>query len=239
MFPFNVTQEDLLLLKFIKYEAQKQAMAMLYPGIIPQQTPPQVLLPGIGLLGSTSTGLSLTSERADNESLTVSNTRGLLESSILAENSKKRKHSKCLTEEDVKRNAHLCLMQKEKKSQREKIRRQVVSELYSELTAIITSLNLLQKSSSKPQRIDILNSTVQLMVSGEKLSSYKEELSTHKVALPQEGITKKKLKSINEKRRRDKLRFILNTLSEVVGLKEAADQGDILQAVLSKLKHNK
>lgn len=238
MFPFNITQENINLLNYINYQAQKNAYNVLYPPILPHfptQTQTSDFLPCANLPRININQNIPSLFNIPSVPLNFINTPVVPREGFGVVN-RKRKLSSVEEHEKIQA-ALLATVQKEKKAEREKERRQLVSELYSELSLIVTSLNLTQKESHKLQRIEILNCLVELMCSKqEKLEEYKSGLLEHKVVKPREGITKKKLKSTNEKIRRDKLRFVLDTLASIVNVRTSSDQSDILSAILERLK---
>lgn len=241
---FNITKEDLLLLNYIKYEAQRQALLGITQTQSSSTTQSQSILPQNLSLPLPQVPLNineppfLLTEPKETEEVVATKPS----EQPLSLQSRKRSHSETQLNKqeteilDEANAAHLSEVQKEKKSKREKKRRKNVRELYLEVAYIVSSLNLVQKPPQKLQRLEILSSLVCLLGVPANVEEFKRELATHTLLKSQPELTAKKLKSMNEKRRRDKLRFVIDTAGELVNCAKGSDQADVLIALLNRLR---
>lgn len=127
-------------------------------------------------------------------------------------------------------------VKKEIRYEKEKKRRMIIRAKYAKLSDIISTLGISKKPKQKMDRLEILKAIIKLIspsveefVKFEKLIAVKPSDTTNPL------LPKKKRNSINEKKRRERLRVVLNKAGSLVGLDNYSEQGDILDAILKRL----
>lgn len=142
---------------------------------------------------------------------------------ISGHTSGQRKHSK------------LSSSQREKKSVREKKRRQIVANLYNELANKMLSLGVLDKMPQRLQRLGILKTILKVLMPPEEYTNFKSSLDARKTEVNQ-SLPKRRIKAINEKIRRDTIRYVLDAAAVFIGLEKQMDQAEILTSLLLRME---
>lgn len=226
MFPnfHTITKEDILLLSYIKYEAQRKALVMLNTQTSTLNQNNNFLLPTVAFPICQESSVF----KREQEVQTLTNSQ------------LKQSRKRTFCEREEKEGGKLTKDQKRRKSKREKSRRKTLSDLYFELASVVFSLKLIQKPIRKMQRLELLRSVVRLLGSEEKVESFRRELKTHILVKSDSerasGLSKRKLKNSNEKRRRQKLRFVIDSAGELVGCEKGSEKVEVLRAILRRLR---
>lgn len=235
MFPFyGITVEDILVLNLIKNDQQLQKLDFLSQTSLFSQPN----LPTIQFntnLTSVNQTLNVLPE-STSLSLSQASASTLIVPTTPLEQLRKRKVSEIEVDFEDTKSVKLSAEQKERKSKREKSRRKSLSDQYLKLAELISYLKLLKKPIHKMQRLEMLMSVVSLLGTKEKVDNFSSELETHVLLKSCSGLSKRKLKSLNEKRRRVKLRFVVDTAGELVGCEKGIDQAEVVRALLSRLE---